>query len=246
MARVRSESARLRALALRLALCLANFGFGPLDDTGVRRREIRKSVMKTLGTHQANFTWARNQYNKSDDPDAKTKYARYMAKYLLEGRQDNFTTEQITHGTDYPSEVENYVSNISVGDLPTITEEQTKKEIADSVDTKNVIRIGNGGTVVYAYGYGCCPDRLKVGYATGDTVQRITDQIGTSTPDKPVLHIEIKTNDCRALERAIHAVLRVRGQKVFGGGDEWFKATRDEVVSIYRFICEPTPTAADN
>src|SRR5260221_10280687 len=86
-------------------------------------------------------------------------------------------------------------------------------------------------------GYGCCPDRLKIGYATGDTVQRIADQIGTSTPDKPILHIEIKTDDCRALERALHAVLRVRGRKVVGGGDEWFKATRDEVIAIYEFIC---------
>jgi hypothetical protein len=83
---------------------------------------------------------------------------------------------------------------------------------------------------------------MKVGYATGDTVQRIADQIGTSTPDKPVLHIEINTDDCRALERAIHAVLRVRGRKITGGGDEWFRATRDEIIAIYRFICEPTST----
>jgi hypothetical protein len=62
--------------------------------------------MKPLGTHQSNFTWARNKYNKSDDPDAKLKYARYMAKYLNEGRNDGFTTEQITHGTDYPAEVD--------------------------------------------------------------------------------------------------------------------------------------------
>ena len=196
--------------------------------------------MKTLGTHQANFTWARNQYNKSDDPDAKTKYARYMAKYLIAGKEDSFTIEEITHGTDYPSEVDKFVSDFGSESLPPITEEQAKKEIAESVDTTNVIRMGEGGAVVYVYGYNCCPDRLKVGYATGETVQRIADQIGTSTPDKPVLHIEIKTDDCRALERAIHAVLRVRGRKIVGGGDEWFKATRDEIIAIYQFVIEPT------
>jgi hypothetical protein len=199
--------------------------------------------MRPLGTHQANFTYARNKYNKSDDPDDKVKYARYMAKYLNEGKNDGFTTEQITHGTDYPAEVDKYVSDLGSENLPIITEDQAKREIAESVDTSNVFRTGEGGSAVYAYGYGCCPDRLKVGYATGDTVQRIADQIGTSTPDKPVLHIEIKTDDCRALERAIHAVLRVRGRKIAGGGDEWFRATRDEIIAIYRFIHEPTLTA---
>jgi hypothetical protein len=199
--------------------------------------------MKPLGTHQANFTWARNKYNKSDDPDAKIKYALYMAKYLNEGRNDGFTTEQITHGTDYPAEVDKDIPDLGSENLPVITEEQARREIAESVDTSDVIRVGEGGSAVYAYGYVCCPDRLKVGYATGDTVQRIANQIGTSTPDKPVLHIEIKTDDCRALERAIHAVLRVRGRKIAGGGDEWFRATRDEIIAIYRFICEPTSTA---
>ena len=69
--------------------------------------------MKALGTHQANFTWARNKYNKSEDEDAKPKYARYMAKYLAEGRQDNFTTEQITRGIDYPSEVDKYILDVN-------------------------------------------------------------------------------------------------------------------------------------
>jgi T5orf172 domain len=202
--------------------------------------------MKPLGTHQSNFTWARNQYNKSDDPDAKVKYARYMAKYLNEGRNDGFSTEQITHGTDYLAEVDKDILVFGSENLPVITEEQAKREIAEAVDASDVIRIGEGGSAVYAYGYICCQDRLKVGYATGDTVQRIADQIGTSTPDRPVLYIEIKTDDCRAIERAIHAVLRVRGRKIAGGGDEWFRATRDEIIAIYRFICEPTspPMAA--
>jgi len=47
---------------------------------------------------------------------------------------------------------------------------------------------------------------------------------------------EIKKNTRRALEPAMHGVLETRGQKVIGGGDQWFKAARDEVMEIYKFI----------
>jgi len=195
--------------------------------------------MKALGNHQGNFTWARNAYNKSDDPETQDKFTKYMAKYLREGQEDGFNIDQITRGLAYPSEVDKYVSDITTVGLPAVSDDQAKKEIAESVDTTNVSRMGHGTTSVYVYGYACCPDRLKIGYATNDAVQRISDQIGTGTPDKPMLHIEIKTDDCRALERAIHAVLRFRGRKVVGGGDEWFKATKDEIVEIYEFIRGP-------
>jgi hypothetical protein len=69
-------------------------------------------------------------------------------------------------------------------------------------------------------------------------VCRITAQISTSTPDKPVLFLEIKTHDCGSLEKAIHATLEYRGRKIPGTGKEWFKATRDEVVAIYHSIAK--------
>jgi len=78
-----------------------------------------------------------------------------------------------------------------------------------------VSRIGEGAGVVYAYGYRCCEDRLKVGFTEANTVQRIAAQISTSTPDKPVLLIEIKTDQCRALERAIQATLGNAGSQDF-------------------------------
>lgn len=203
--------------------------------------------MKPLGNHQGNFTWARNAYNKSDEPETQMKYARYMAKYLDEGHQDGYTTDQIARGLPYPLEVDKYIVDSGSENFPPISDEQAKREIAEAVDTTNVTRLGQGTTSVYVYGYNCCPDRLKIGCATGDAVQRIADQITTSTPDKPVLHIEIKTDDCRALERAIHAVLRVQGRKIVGGGDEWFKVTKQEIVAIYEFISRPmTMEAAAN
>ena len=63
--------------------------------------------------------------------------------------------------------------------------------------------------------------------------------LSTSTPDKPVLLIEIRSDQCRALERAIQATLETRGRKILGGGAEWFKASQDEVLAIYRFIEQP-------
>ena len=119
-----------------------------------------------------------------------------------------------------------------------ISEEQATQRLANAVDTSQTIREGEGTGTVYAYSYACTPDRLKVGMTDGDAVQRIAAQIGTSTPDRPLLLLEIKTNTCRALERAIHGVLETRTQKIIGGGAEWFKTNRDEVLAIYKFILQ--------
>ena len=81
------------------------------------------------------------------------------------------------------------------------------------MDVSNVVRQGSGSGNVYAYGYKCAPDHLKIGSTELDTVQRIAAQISTSTPDKPVLFLEIKTEKCRVLERALHAILEYRGKK---------------------------------
>jgi hypothetical protein len=78
---------------------------------------------------------------------------------------------------------------------------------------------------------------LSIGVATWTLLSPISKR-GTSTPDKPVLLVEIKTNQCRALERAIQATLETRGRKIAGGGTEWFKASRDEVLAIYDFISQ--------
>src|SRR5438105_3166463 len=96
------------------------------------------------------------------------------------------------------------------GDDPGITEEQAVKTVREIVDTFDVTKIGEGTGVVYAYGYRCCQDRIKIGSTDVDTVERIAQQINTSTPDKPVLLIEIRTNKCRSLERAIQATLETR------------------------------------
>jgi hypothetical protein len=193
----------------------------------------------SLAGQRAQFTWALNQYNLSEDPETRAKFAKRMAKYIAAAPQNGFTVDEVTQGQMYPvSEVHQYINDPSVNDDPGITEEQAIKTVEETVDTTDVVREGEGEGIVYAYGYRCCGDRLKVGFTEANAVQRIAAQIGTSTPDKPVLFIEIKTDQCRALERAIQATLETRGRKIPGGGTEWFKATRDEVLAIYRFITQ--------
>jgi hypothetical protein len=195
--------------------------------------------MATLAGQRAQFTWALNQYNLSEDPETRAKFAKRMAKYIAAAPANGFTIDQVTQGQMYPaSEVHQYLNDPSVDDDPGISEEQAIRTVEEAVDTTDVVRKGEGAGIVYAYGYRCCEDRLKVGLTEANTVQRIAAQIGTSTPDKPVLLVEIKTNQCRALERAIQATLETRGRKIAGGGSEWFKASRDEVLAIYDFISQ--------
>jgi len=193
--------------------------------------------MATLAGQRAQFTWALNQYNLAEDPETRTHFAKRMAEYIAAAPSNNFTADQITMDKNYPAaEVAQYINDPSIAAEPDISEDQAIRRVEAAVDVSNVQRLGEGEGIVYAYGYACCPDRLKVGSTEGETVQRIAAQIGTSTPDKPVLLVEIRTNRCRSLERAIQATLEARGCKIAGGGAERFKTTRDEVLAIHRFI----------
>jgi hypothetical protein len=195
--------------------------------------------MATLAGQRAQFTWSLNQYNLSEDPETRARFAKRMAKCIAAAPANGFTADEVTQGQIYPAlEVDQYINDPSVNDDQGITEEQALRTIEEAVDTTDVVRKGEGAGIVYAYGYRCCGDRLKVGFTEANTVQRIAAQIGTSTPDKPILLIEIKTDQCRALERAIQATLETRGRKIPGGGTEWFKASRDEVLVIYQFITQ--------
>ena len=194
--------------------------------------------MATLAGQRAQFTWALNQYNLAEDAGRQI-YAQRMARYIAAAPDNGFTVEQVTQRQPYPAaEVEQYLHQSDHDTGPDISEIQALQAVEEAVDSSGVVRLGEGQSIVYAYGYRCAPDRLKIGLTTGDTIQRIVAQISTSTPDKPVLLLEIRTHDCSSLERAIHAILEYRGAKILGGGNEWFKASRDELVTIYRSIAE--------
>jgi len=195
--------------------------------------------MATLPGQRASFTWALNQYNLAEDEDKKAHFAKLMAKCIANAPSNGFTVEQVTQGQLYPeAEVNQYIKNSTLEAEPGITEGEALTEISHAVDTSDVVKLGEGPKIVYAYGYKCAPDRLKIGFSEGDAVQRIAGQISTSTPDKPVLFLEIKTHDCSSLEKAIHATLVYHGRKIEGGGKEWFKTSREEIISIYQSVAK--------
>jgi hypothetical protein len=195
--------------------------------------------MATLAGQRAQFTWALGQYNLAENAEKQAFYARRRAKYVAAAPANGFTVEQVTQGQLYPSaEVAQYLAEASTDVDPGISEGQALREVEEAVDSSDVLRLGEGETIVYAYGYRCAPDRLKIGLTVGDTVQRIAAQISTSTPDKPVLLLEIRTHDCSSLE---HAILEYRGAKIAGAGKEWFKASREDVIAIYRSTAETSP-----
>lgn len=191
--------------------------------------------MATLAGQHAQFTWALNQYNLAEDAEKQALYAQKMATYMAAAPANGFTIAQITQGQLYLiANVDQYLHETSVDLRSEFNETQALYAVEEAVDTSDVDRLGDGQSVVYAYGYRCAPDRLKVGLTTGDTVQRIVAQISTGTPDKPTLVLEIRSHNCSSLERALHAILEYRGAKVVGAGKEWFKTNRDEIISIYR------------
>ncbi len=195
--------------------------------------------MATLAGQRAQFTWALNQYNIAESAEKQAFYAQRMARYIAAASVNGFTIDQVTQGQLYPvAEVDQHLQGSGSDVGSEISETQALHAVEEAVDTSDVVRLGEGQSILYAYGYHCAPGRLKVGLTTGDTVQRIVAQISTGTPDKPALLLEIRTHDCNSLEKAVHAILEYRGVKVLGGGKEWFKTSREEIVAIYRSIIE--------
>jgi len=129
----------------------------------------------TLAGQRAQFTWALNQYNLAENAEQKADFAKRMAKYIRAAPANGFTTEEVTQGQVYPAaEVEKYL-NAPDGESETeISEGEALEEVEQAVNMSDVVRLGDKGSgFVYAYGYRCAPDRLKIGKAEFNTVQRI-------------------------------------------------------------------------
>lgn len=185
-----------------------------------------------LTRQRAKFSRARAIYYTTDDQAQRRRAAELMAQVLADAPANGFTETDVTQGEDVPAETRELVGMVA----PSASDNDPDRLLAalqTTSDTSMARRFGEGSETVYAYGYGCTPDRLKIGLCTGDPVARIAAQISTGTPDKPVLLVEMKTHDCRALERALHAVFRLKGRRVAGAGAEWFIATPEEVVDAY-------------
>ncbi len=190
-----------------------------------------------LAGQRAKFSRARATYFTSSEDPQRLRAVRLMAEVLAEAPLNKFSEEMVTQGEDVPDEVRRFVLNSSERpDVAAVSDDELVRKVGDALDTQDLVEIGEGDQYVYAYGYRCAPDRLKIGSCTGDLFARIAAQIGTSTPDKPTLLLAIRTHDCRALERALHGIFRLRGTQVSGAGAEWFRTSREEVTLVYNRI----------
>ena len=199
---------------------------------------MQSPPMNRLAGQKAQFTWALNEYNKEDETDVRTRFARLMAYRIKAAAALGFTSDQVIAGKSYPAEeVNRHLIDPELAVEPIVTDEQAVRSIDEAVDASQVKRVGTGSGTVYAFGYPCAPDRLKIGCASGAAVQRIAYQINASTPDKPVLYLEISSDRCQVLEKAIHRALEFWQQRVMnGGGTEWFRATVGDILEIYEFL----------
>lgn len=79
---------------------------------------------------------------------------------------------------------------------------------------------------------------IKVGMATGDAQKRVDDQCRYSSSfDNPVLLGQWPARKVRAMESAIHNVLKSRGKwRENVPGKEWFDTTVAEIDAIVRFV----------
>jgi hypothetical protein len=193
-----------------------------------------------LAGQRAKFSRQRAIYYTTNDDAQRQRAIRLMAEVLADAPASGFSEEQVTQGEEVPDEVR-LPHDVQPASVAAEDADQLVEDLQETVDSAGALETGEGGEFVYAYGYRCAPDRLKIGSCAGDPVARIAAQISTGTPDRPVLHLLIRTHDCRALERTLHGILRLHSKKVAGAGAEWFISTRDEVLAAYRRIMDPLP-----
>jgi hypothetical protein len=189
---------------------------------------------KRRGQRMLLTKWIRT-YNLTDDEGERERAAHKLADVLAWARSVGMSPAEIAEDRDVPHRAMQLLeAGEGVGSPANDSElREAVREVESSVDTSSVTRLGEGTGSVYAYGYKCAPDRLKIGRSDGDVVRRIAEQIGTSTPDRPVLHVVLATSNPGALERALHGALTLRDRRVDGGGKEWYRTTVAEIVAIY-------------
>jgi hypothetical protein len=77
---------------------------------------------------------------------------------------------------------------------------------------------------------------IKIGH--GKTpLDRINQQV-TAMPEYPVILGTFEHENARILERALHAILSLRGKRISSPGAEWFQTTADEVRALINFVLQ--------
>ena len=137
------------------------------------------------------------------------------------------------------------------------------EKVVKNVEMSKVQTIGSGDQSVYLYYFPTYREhaifymeknvddsyttpiyRCNIGKTIGDVKDRVRDQIGQQLPEKPKIALIIRTEDCQALEKEIHARLKRddRWLDPNSGADvvgvEWFLTNPAEVEGIVESIEE--------
>ncbi len=187
-----------------------------------------------LAGQRAKYTKALADYNRTDDDAQRANAVRKMAEVLADAPVNGFSEFDVTSDQAVPDDVRRLRSQeLPAAPVQDEDPDLQVRQLNQMVDTSDVIEVGSGEKAVYAYGYRCAPDRLKIGRSDVDVVRRVAQQIATGTPDKPSLFLVVRTDNARALEMLLHGTLQLRGRKILGGGDEWYVTSRQELIQIY-------------
>ena len=112
---------------------------------------------------------------------------------------------------------------------------------------EKTITIGRGTGAVYLYYLpeyqhsakrsGKSVWQCKIGMTENDVDTRVKSQATTALPEEPEIALIMRTNNPRALEKSIHAILDLQGKRTkTSGGSEWFMTSPMEVEQIYKRI----------
>jgi len=115
-------------------------------------------------------------------------------------------------------------------------------------DSDVSLTLGSGTGSVYLYYYPRDKEsanskresvwECNIGRTKRSISKRVGEQKEKFDHQSPEIGLEIKTNNPRALEKAIHAILELKGQQVetSGKGSEWFLTSPTEVAGIYTIL----------
>ena len=78
----------------------------------------------------------------------------------------------------------------------------------------------------------------KISMTESDMGSRVKGQMTAAIYEKSKIGLEIRTDNPRCLEKAIHAILELKGRKIDtdSGGNEWFYTSPNEVRIIQILI----------
>ena len=110
------------------------------------------------------------------------------------------------------------------------------------------LTLGSGAGAVYVYYYPRDKElaeskhqsvwECKVGMTESDVETRVKAQRTTAIYEEPEIGLEIRTDNPRCLEKAIHAILELKDRKIDTGSkaNEWFLTSPNEVMVIHTLI----------